>query len=90
MERRGDAAPVVLRNLYNVICRPTHWGRLTGDPRRIELYSLSVHEDVGVCVSLKCLPGETWVNTGYPFGTRVLLKHLRAGRLADVAGSSIL
>lgn len=75
---------LVLRQMAEVVARPTHWGRLTADPRRIELYRLGAGEETGVCVSLKCLPAETWVNTGYPMGLRVLLKHLRAGRLRAV------
>lgn len=86
LARRGDDAALVLRQMRDVVTRPTHWGRLTADPRRIELYRLDSAEEVGVCVSLKCLPGETWVNTAYPLGLRMLLKHVRSGRLWAVEG----
>jgi hypothetical protein len=71
----------VLRGLANAIARPTHVGRLDGRPGRWELVRKDDARDVAVCVSIKCLDGETWVNSAFPLGRRSLEKHRRAGRL---------
>jgi len=83
MQRNVDA-PLVFRMLRDVIAAPTHCGKRTSDPRRPEVYRLLPGEQTGVCVSLKFLPGETWINTAIPFGMRSLLRYLRSGRLRPI------
>jgi hypothetical protein len=82
--RRSDDSPsaFVFRHLALVISQPALVGALTPDPRKVEIYG-HVPADVssGVCVSLKCLDGETWINTAFPMGVRVMMKHFHAGRL---------
>lgn len=36
---------------------------------------------VAVCVSIKCVEGETWVNSAFPFGRWSMEKHAQRGRL---------
>lgn len=87
-----DEAPAsfVLRHLAYVVATPTHVGALTKDPRRVEIYSY-VPQDIssGVCVSLKCLDGETWINTAFPVGMKALLRYVRAERLRPIHENSI-
>lgn len=75
---------LVLGRLVDVISDPTHIGKLTGSSNRVEVYKLVDGDPCGVCVSLKCLDGETWVNTGFPLGERSLQKHLSTGKLRPV------
>jgi hypothetical protein len=87
VERRltdGDAqVSLVLRSLHAVLSEPTHWGRLTSHPQRLELYRrISWDDPAGVLVSVKFVhAGETWVNTAHPVGVATLVKHLKRKRL---------
>lgn len=87
VERRlhdGDEqVSLVLRRMQEVLANPTHWGRLTPDPRRVELYSrVSWDDPAGVLVSIKFVhASETWVNTAHPMGVSTLRKHVEKGRL---------
>ena len=67
-----------------MITSPSHIGRLDGNPNRLELYKSDEADDCGVCVSIKCLHAETWVNTAFPLGTGSLQKHVLKGRLRTV------
>lgn len=80
-DERGWHVEWVLRRMAETIANPTHVGRLDGRPNRIELIRAPVGEVVGVCVSVKLLHAETWVNSAFPFGKRSLQKHLEAGRV---------
>lgn len=82
--QRNVDAPLVFRTLRHVITAPTHFGRRTTDARRMEIYRLPPGEETGVCVSLKFLAGETWINTAMPFGMRSLIKYLRSGKLRPI------
>ena len=88
ISRRAECAEwhveLVMHRMAGVIAAPTHIGRLGTTPNKIELYKLADGDPCGVCVSLKCLHGETWVNTAFPLGGRSLQKHLRTGKLGTV------
>lgn len=74
----------VLRKMASVISSPSHVGRLDGKPNRLELYRKDSADDCGVCVSIKCLHAETWVNTAFPLGAGSLQKHVLKGKLWTV------
>lgn len=87
-ERRENERPehlaLVLSRMGTVISAPTHAGCLTSEPHKLDLFAWTEGDMAGVLVSLKCLHGETWVNTAFPLGRKSLRKHIAAGRLVPV------
>lgn len=83
--RDGDAqVALVLQRIASVIEFPRFVGSLTSDSRRVELYAARTEDPAGVCVSIKCLGHETWVNTAFPLGSRRFSALIRQGRLKAV------
>jgi hypothetical protein len=73
-----------IQRMSHVIENPLHVGRLTNSENRLELHGLLEDDPCGLMVSVKCLHGETWVNTAFPLGDRSLQKHIRTGKLVHV------
>jgi hypothetical protein len=67
-----------------VLAEPSHVGCLTGEHHKLDLWAWHPDDIAGVLVSLKCLSGETWVNTAFPLGSKTLRKHVSAHRLEQV------
>jgi hypothetical protein len=88
--RRENDSPehrsLVLSRLSRVIAAPTHMGCLSGEPHKLDLWAWDPADFSGVLVSLKCLAGETWVNTAFPLGRKTLRKHLQKHRLRPIEG----
>jgi hypothetical protein len=78
---------LVLSRLCSVIAAPTHVGCLTGEWHKLDLWAWNPVDFSGVLVSLKCLSGETWVNTAFPLGQKTLQKHLQKHRLRPIEGA---
>jgi len=83
--RRENECPehlaLVLSRMSSVLAEPSHVGRLSGEPHKLDLWAWHPDDVAGVLVSLKCLSGETWVNTAFPLGRKTLRKHVSAHRL---------
>jgi hypothetical protein len=90
-ERRENENPahlqLVLSRLSTVIAEPSHVGCLSGERHKLDLWLWNPDDFSGVLVSLKCLSGETWVNTSFPLGRKTLRKHVSAHRLMPVGVS---
>lgn len=80
----------VLDRITGVVETPSHVGHITKDLRKVEVYYKAKGDKQGVVVSLKCLQGETWVNTAYPIGDSRLRKHLKSGKLKPVEVLQVL
>ncbi len=89
-QRRENEKPehlaLVLSRLSTVIAAPSHAGCLSGVPHKLDLWSWTEGDPSGVLVSVKCLAGETWVNTAFPLGRKTLRKHVNQARLLPIAG----
>lgn len=88
IERRENEKPehiaLVLERLRTVLADPSHFGCLSGEGHKLDLFAWQDGDFAGVLVSLKCLAGETWVNTAFPLGRKTLKKHLATGRLTGL------
>jgi hypothetical protein len=84
---RPDHCALVLARLREVIESPSHIGCLSGEAHKLDLWAWNGHDISGVLVSLKCLSGETWINTAFPMGQKTLRKHLAKGRLKPIRGA---
>lgn len=72
---------LVLRRLSDVVARPTHFGNLSGEANKLDLFAWGEGDPAGVLVCVKCLRGESWVSTAFPLGRKSLRKHLNTGKL---------
>jgi hypothetical protein len=90
-ERRDNEHPyhlaLVLSRLGSVVAHPSHCGSLSREPHKLDLWAWHPDDFSGVLVSLKCLAGETWVNTAFPLGSKSLRKHVRSAKLRPVGGA---
>lgn len=72
--RRENESPehlaLVLSRMSAVIAEPSHVGCLSGERHKLDLWARHPDDVAGVLVSLKCLSGETWVNTAFPLEGR--------------------
>ena len=78
---------LVLSRLETVIADPSHYGCLSREPHKLDIWAWNPSDFCGVLVSLKCLPGETWVNTAFPLGTKTLRKHVLRDKLRALRGA---
>lgn len=89
-ERRDNERPahrdLVLSRLGIVIANPSLVGCLSGNSNKLDLWAWNEGDPSGVLVSLKCLFGETWVNTAFPLGRKSLRKHVQHARLGSIEG----
>jgi hypothetical protein len=84
---RQEHLSLVLSRLVAVVSAPSHAGCLSGKQHRLDLWAWTPGDLAGVLVSLKCLPGETWVSTAFPLGKKSLRKHVLHGRLRPLTGA---
>lgn len=81
---RGWHVEMVLTRLTAVIADPSHLGDLGRPGGGLAVYRRVPGDPSGVCVCLKFLAGETWVNTAFPLGERSLRKRVARGSLREV------
>jgi len=81
-----ERVALVLQRMAAVVRAPSHVGRLTDHPLKVELFRQFSGDLVGVCVGLKCLNAGTWISTAFPVGSRTLVKYVRQGKLVPLAG----
>jgi hypothetical protein len=84
---RVEHLALVLSRIRDVIESPTYVGCLSEEAHKLDLWAWNGEDFSGVLVSLKCLSGETWVNTAFPMGRKTSRKHLAKGRLRPIRGA---